>query len=123
MQAATAEPRRRGRPPRQPQPQSQPQPQPLAQIEDADTTREDDDGIATVSADAPVAKDAERPRRGLRQRRPREEDSGDEPTGLDLAVLPPAIARADNDSEEAEVAEAPRKRPRARRPAATEAAE
>jgi hypothetical protein len=41
--------------------------------------------------------------------------------GLDLAVLPPAIARADNDSD-AVAEEAPRKRTRRARPAA-EAAE
>lgn len=62
--------------------------------------------------------EASRPRRG----RPRKAAAAKEETqqGLDLAVLPPSIARADNDAEPVE--EAPRKRTRRARPAA-EAAE
>lgn len=114
VQADAAEPPRRGRgrPPRQPR------------VEISEPAARSEDGSET--GDGAASSDAERPRRGLRQRRPRDEAvENDEPVGLDLAVLPPAIARADNDSaggEEA-AAEAPRKRPRARRPAATEAAE
>lgn len=65
------------------------------------------------------AHEAPRPRRG----RPRkvEADRSEGAEGLDLAVLPPSIARADNDSESA-AEEAPRKRTRRPRPAA-EAAE
>lgn len=74
---------------------------------------------AIENAPAPqVEAEAPRPRRG----RPRKVDatqSGAE-EGLDVAVLPPSIARADNDAETAE--EAPRKRTRRARPAA-EAAE
>ena len=71
------------------------------------------------SAPAPQAEaEAPRPRRG----RPRkvETDQAGAAEGLDVAVLPPSIARADNDAEAAE--EAPRKRTRRARPAA-EAAE
>ncbi|KFG88604.1 Eukaryotic translation initiation factor 3 subunit 10 [Sphingobium herbicidovorans NBRC 16415] len=63
--------------------------------------------------------EAPRPRRG----RPRKADvaKSEGSEGLDLAVLPPSIARADNDSEPG-AEEAPRKRTRRARPAA-EAAE
>ncbi|MDX3911496.1 MAG: DUF4167 domain-containing protein [Sphingobium sp.] len=67
--------------------------------------------------------EASRARRVVRQRRPREEAvSQDEPAGLDLTVLPPAISRGDNDGAEAATEETPRKRTRRVRPAA-EAAE
>lgn len=68
---------------------------------------------------APQAEtEAPRPRRG----RPRKVETAQSEAaeGLDVAVLPPSIARADNDAEAAE--EAPRKRTRRARPAA-EAAE
>lgn len=65
----------------------------------------------------PEAAEAPRARRG----RPRKTAVKDEEQGgLDLAVLPPSIGRADNDAEPVE--EAPRKRTRRARPAA-EAAE
>ncbi|ANI77829.1 MULTISPECIES: DUF4167 domain-containing protein [Sphingobium] len=68
-----------------------------------------------------VAAEAEapRPRRGRPRKAEVVKSEGSE--GLDLAVLPPSIARADNDSEPA-AEEAPRKRTRRARPAA-EAAE
>lgn len=68
---------------------------------------------------AEVAAEAPRARRG----RPRKAESAksEGAEGLDLAVLPPSIARADNDSEPAPET-APRKRVRRARPAA-EAAE
>lgn len=70
--------------------------------------------VETVHAEA----EAPKPRRG----RPRKADVVQEDVneGLDITILPPSIARADNDSEAAE--EAPRKRTRRTRPA-TEAAE
>lgn len=66
----------------------------------------------------PTEAEAPRPRRG----RPRKVEAAktDEAMGLDVAVLPPSIARAEEDGEAAE--EAPRKRIRRTRPAA-EAAE
>ncbi|AEG49949.1 hypothetical protein Sphch_2288 [Sphingobium chlorophenolicum L-1] len=68
-------------------------------------------------APEPQAEAEPRARRG----RPRKATANEEEQGgLDLAVLPPSIARADNDAEPA--AEAPRKRTRRARPAA-EAAE
>lgn len=79
-----------------------------------------------AAAAAPVVEpqpeaEAPRPRRG----RPRKADAvkaaEEKAEGLDLAVLPPSIARADNDSDAPE-AEAPRKRTRRPR-AATQAAE
>ncbi len=73
---------------------------------------------ALAPAVAPQVEEAPRPRRGRPPRRPVEEAG--EAEGLDIAILPPSIARADNDSETAE--EAPRKRTRRARPA-TEAAE
>ena len=87
--------------------------------------------VAAVEAPAPVterspepqpepAAEAPRARRG----RPRKVDvaKSEGSEGLDLAVLPPSIARADNDSEASAAEEAPRKRTRRARPAA-EAAE
>lgn len=76
---------------------------------------------APVIESAPEAQvEAPRPRRG----RPRKADAAksDAQEGLDLTVLPPSIARADNDSEPAAEEAAPRKRTRRVRPAA-EAAE
>lgn len=67
-------------------------------------------------ATAPEA-EAPRPRRGRPRKVVAEADTND---GLDLAVLPPSIARADNDAETA--GDAPKKRTRRARPA-TEAAE
>ncbi len=88
----------------------------------------------TVARQAPVrdnaAEDFEAPveavapkRRGRPPRAPRADAApqGDAQPGLDLAALPPAIARADNDSDEGE-APTPRRRGRPRR-AAAEAAE
>lgn len=71
---------------------------------------------ATPEAIAPEA-EAPRPRRGRPRKVVAEADTHE---GLDLAVLPPSIARADNDAEAAE--DAPKKRTRRARPA-TEAAE
>lgn len=73
-------------------------------------------------AEAPVEAAAPK-RRGRKPREPRPDvaPEGDTQPGLDLAALPPAIARADNDSDAAE-APAPRRRGRPRRVAA-EAAE
>ena len=70
-------------------------------------------------AEPAAAPEAPRARRG----RPRKVDTAksEGSEGLDLSVLPPSIARADNDSELA-AEEAPRKRTRRARPAA-EAAE
>ncbi|RYM14424.1 DUF4167 domain-containing protein [Sphingobium cupriresistens] len=65
---------------------------------------------------APEA-EAPRPRRGRPRKVVADADANE---GLDLAVLPPSIARADNDADVAE--EAPKKRNRRARPA-TEAAE
>lgn len=88
-----------------------------------------------VRAPAPLAVEAEAeaepepPRRGQRGRKPRQPVKVEVPSfreeqqGLDLAALPPAIARGDNDSgEEQAEAPAPRRRGRPRR-AAAEAAE
>jgi hypothetical protein len=71
---------------------------------------------ATPEAAAPEAEVA-RPRRGRPRKVVAEAEVNE---GLDLAVLPPSIARADNDAEAAE--DAPKKRTRRARPA-TEAAE
>lgn len=105
-------PRRgRGRPPRD-------RSADVAAVEAAPSIKNEEPAAVTPTEEVPRA------RRVTRQRRPREEAEHDEPAGLDLAVLPPAIARADNDSEGAPAAEeAPRKRTRRVRPAATEAAE
>lgn len=72
---------------------------------------------APVAAE-PEAAEAEAPR--ARRGRPRKAAVEESNEGLDLAVLPPSIARADNDAELAE--DAPKKRTRRPR-AATEAAE
>lgn len=69
-----------------------------------------------AAAAEPEAAEAPRARRG----RPRKVAAEESNEGLDLAVLPPSIARADNDAEPAE--DAPKKRTRRPR-AATEAAE
>ncbi|WP_311269950.1 DUF4167 domain-containing protein [Sphingobium sp. WCS2017Hpa-17] len=71
-----------------------------------------------VTAVEPEAGEAEAPR--ARRGRPRKAAAEEGNEGLDLAVLPPSIARADNDAEPAE--DAPKKRTRRPR-AATEAAE
>jgi len=81
-----------------------------------------------TEADAPDEDAAPvRAPRGRKPRRPREEDQGTgEAPGLSLDALPPAIGRADNDSdhEDATAEEAPAPRRRGRRPrAAAEAAE
>jgi hypothetical protein len=77
--------------------------------------------VAPVVEQAPVQEEAQAPRRRGRPRKSEVPvDDAAEPQGLDIAVLPPSIARADNDSEQAE--DAPRKRTRRVRPA-TEAAE
>jgi hypothetical protein len=74
-----------------------------------------------VAERAIVQEEASAPRR---RGRPRKSEAAvnetAEPQGLDIAVLPPSIARADNDAEPTE--DAPRKRTRRARPA-TEAAE
>ncbi len=70
-------------------------------------------------AEAAAAPEAPRARRGRPRKADTAKSEGSE--GLDLSVLPPSIARADNDSEPA-AEEAPRKRTRRARPAA-EAAE
>lgn len=72
---------------------------------------------------APAQEEAPAPRRRGRPRKSEtvaNEAAEAEPQGLDIAVLPPSIARADNDSESTE--DAPRKRTRRPRPT-TEAAE
>jgi len=63
--------------------------------------------------------------RGRKPRQPREENDEAEAQGLDLAALPPAIVRADNDSDDdGEEDEKPAARRRGRRPkASAEAAE
>jgi Domain of unknown function (DUF4167) len=48
-------------------------------------------------------------------RRHHSEEAADEPAGLDIAVLPPSIALANDDDVEAEAAK-PARKPRARRP-------
>ncbi|WP_340266279.1 DUF4167 domain-containing protein [Sphingobium mellinum] len=73
--------------------------------------------VANVRSDGEA--DAPRPRRGRPRKAEAAKSEGAE--GLDLAVLPPSIGRADNDSEPA-AEPAPRKRVRRARPAA-EAAE
>lgn len=80
-----------------------------------------DSFAAVEQADMPAVaqEEAPRPRRGRPRKAEAAKSEGAE--GLDLSILPPSIARADNDSEPAAEAEAPRKRTR-RRPAA-EAAE
>ncbi|BAV64894.1 DUF4167 domain-containing protein [Sphingobium cloacae] len=80
---------------------------------------------APVAAAAPVAEpQAEEAPAPRRRGRPRKADAAkaaeEKVEGLDVAALPPSIARADNDSETPE--EAPRKRGRRPR-AATQAAE
>ncbi|WP_422635142.1 hypothetical protein [Sphingobium sp.] len=73
---------------------------------------------APVAATSQQEAEVARPRRG----RPRKVDVAvsDAQEGLDMAILPPSIARADNESETAE--DAPKKRTRRAKPA-TEAAE
>lgn len=89
----------------------QPAPKPKAQIRPRAEAQ-------PAAAAAPDAAEAEAPR--ARRGRPRKVVVEESNEGFDLAVLPPSIARADNDAETAE--EAPKKRTRRPR-AATEAAE
>ena len=70
-------------------------------------------------APAPQMEEAPRPRRG-RPRKVVDVAASEAPVGLDMAILPPSIARADNDSDVSE--DAPKKRTRRPR-ATTEAAE
>mgnify|MGYP002133359012 CR=1 FL=1 len=86
--------------------------QPIAQ---ADAAPEAD--TQPVAA-APAAAGEAKPRRGRPRKVKTEEAAGE---GFDVAVLPPSIARADNDAEAD--GEAPKKRTRRPRSAATEAAE
>lgn len=100
IEPAAEAPRRRGRPPKN------------RDVAPEATTRE--------APAAPVeGAEASASRRGLRQRPPRAEADDGNGGGLDLAVLPPAIARteADNDSV-SDTEAAPRKRIRRVRPAA-----
>ena len=79
---------------------------------------------APVAPEAPE-EDAAAPKRAPRARKPRQpkEEEGDMP-GLDLAVLPPALGRADNDDGGEEGEDKPAPRRRTRRPkASAEAAE
>ena len=71
-------------------------------------------------APAPQSEEAPRPRRG-RPRKIVEPAAAEAAEGLDMAILPPSIARADNDSEASE--EAPKKRTRRPRATTTQAAE
>ena len=94
--------------------------------------RNRDDGAAPVQANAPAEVEAaqpvqaatvedrdDKPKRAPRQKRAPKVEAVEDSHGMDAAILPPSISRADNDSgEEA----APRKRVRRTRPAA-EAAE
>ncbi|WP_150292168.1 DUF4167 domain-containing protein [Sphingobium estronivorans] len=96
--------------------------QPVAQQDAEQPQREVVAEAARVAEAAPEPQpeaEAPRPRRGRPRKTATAKDDSQE--GLDLAVLPPSIARADNDAEPAEEA-APRKRTRRARPAA-EAAE
>ena len=72
------------------------------------------------AADTAPEAEAPKPRRG----RPRKADAAkaDDAQGLDAAILPPSIARADNDAD-AEDEDAPKKRTRRPRAKAAEAAE
>ena len=75
---------------------------------------------ALKQAPAPQSEEAPRPRRG-RPRKIVEPAAAEAAEGLDMAILPPSIARADNDSEASE--EAPKKRTRRPRATTTQAAE
>ena len=90
---------------------------------DEAVSRDEDRAPAVGEAPAGIDEAAE-PKRAPRGRKPRqakaEQDDGDDAPGLDLAVLPPAIARADNDESEEEQ---PAPRRRGRRPKTAEAAE
>lgn len=89
------------------EPQAEPAPRPVVAAEPAPEPQPQSD----EQSEAPRA------RRGRPRKVAVKEEANE---GLDVAVLPPSIARADNDAEPA--AEAPRKRTRRARPAA-EAAE
>lgn len=103
----------------QQQPQLQPQPQQAVETVSEPAVPQ----APAVEQDAPASLEAQpvqaAPKRRGRPPKVKVESAGAE-VGLDLAALPPAISRADNDGEEA--ASAPRKRTRRTRPAA-EAAE
>jgi len=103
---------------------------------DEEQKREETAGAAPVaqppatqpSATQPAeAEEAAAPKRATRARKPRQSKTDEDAPGLDLAVLPPAISRADNDDADAadeggEEKAAPRRR--GRRPkASAEAAE
>lgn len=92
----------------------QPQPAPVAQASEP----------APVVAEGAAEEPAAAPRRRGRPRKVQPEAEAPE-IGFDAAILPPAISRADNDSDgDGEpAAEAPRRRGRPRRAAAPEAAE
>lgn len=80
------------------------------------------------SSDAGGEEEAASPRRATRGRKPRQPRTGEsdagESEGLDLTALPPAIVRADNDSDDGADGEKPAARRRGRRPkASAEAAE
>jgi len=91
--------------------------------------REDAVEAPAAAPEAPAVAEAEEaaPKRATRARKPRQSKAEDDLPGLDLAVLPPAISRADNDDgadagdEGGEEKPAPRRR--GRRPKAAEAAE
>lgn len=90
--------------------------------------REDAVEASAAAPEAPVAaEEPAAPKRATRARKPRQSKAEDDSPGLDLAVLPPAISRADNDDgadagdEGGEEKPAPRRR--GRRPKAAEAAE
>lgn len=102
-----------GNPATQAAPQQQPAPQPAPQAQAPTQTQAPTQPVVETAGES----EAPRPRRGRPRKVVPVEDAHD---GLDLAVLPPSIARADNDAESAE--DAPKKRTRRTRPA-TEAAE
>ncbi|BBD99436.1 DUF4167 domain-containing protein [Sphingobium amiense] len=78
-------------------------------------------GTPAEAAPAPEAgEEAPRPRRGRPRKTPLVADAAE---GFDAAILPPAIGRADNDSDASAEPEAPKKRGRRPRAAAAEAAE
>ena len=119
------QPEREHRAPVEVQSQPEEQPQPEAQAEESVAraprgrrpNRGRDEGATEPQAEASAPRTA----RG-RPRRSRDEDTAEAP-GLDLAVLPPSISRADNDAAPAaEEAPAPKRRGRPRKTVA-EAAE
>lgn len=102
---------------------------PVRFADDGETDAAPVDGNRFEESASESPEDQGAPRRAPRGRKPRQPVKVEVPVrnedqhGLDLAALPPAIARADNDSEgEAAPEPAPRRRGRPRR-AAAEAAE